>query len=83
MATPTVAEIATAVWTTKPKTVGQETGGALHELDLRSASTEARLGPIEDDLAAVKASALATAEKVDEMLALLKSTPPVVPPEQA
>jgi len=77
---PTAAQIAEAVWVARPATVGQQTGGALHELDLRSASTEARLGPIEDDLAAVKAQAAANggqlstiAGQVAEILAKLNT----------
>lgn len=83
-------KIATKVWTTKPATVGQQTGGALHELDLRTASTEQRLGPIEEDLAKVKDLSAsnaelikATADNVDQILKLLTPAPVVTPEGQA
>jgi hypothetical protein len=72
-----VAKVARAVWTDDPPLVAQQTGGALHELDLRSASTEKRLGPIEAQLASNGAQLSTLAGKVDQILALL--APPATP----
>lgn len=83
---PDLAKIANEVWTAKPALAGQQVDGLLHELDLRSASTEKRLGALEAELGEVKAQAASNGgqlsnltAKVDQILAALAAAPPLAP----
>jgi len=80
---PDLAKIANEVWTAKPALAGQQVDGLLHELDLRSASTEKRLAALEAELSEVKAQAASNGGqlsnltvKVDQILAALAAAPP-------